>query len=98
MLHGRGHLHADAHHVTSLGLRTTTGEALAPLPRMELVPLESVASVRDALAVVRTSLYLLRNRLAGGGAVDPYLEKHLSRMEEGITRATSALRPEPDHR
>ncbi|HVV48245.1 MAG TPA: hypothetical protein VHO06_01180 [Polyangia bacterium] len=55
---------------------------------------EWVRVVREGLAVARTSVYLLRKHLDGVGAVDAEVEKHLSRIEESLGRATLALTPE----
>ena len=47
--------------------------------------------MRDALAVVDTSAYLIREYLRENGLVDDYLAKHLSRIEENVRRASVAL-------
>ena len=59
--------------------------------QMESLPVEMVVSVREALSIVQTSLYLVRGRLEAAGAVDPYLDKHIARIEEGLARAILAL-------
>jgi hypothetical protein len=55
------------------------------------VPPEEASTVRDALAVVDTSVYLIRKYLRENGLADEYLTKHLVRMEESVKRASVAL-------
>jgi hypothetical protein len=55
------------------------------------MPPEEAGAVRDALAVVDTSVYLIRKYLRDNGLVDEYLTKHLSRMEDSVRRAAIAL-------
>jgi cob(I)alamin adenosyltransferase len=52
---------------------------------------ERSAEVRDALAVVQTSVYLIRKQLSDDERETVYLEKHLSRIEASVERATRAL-------
>lgn len=59
-------------------------EPLAPPP-------EDAGTVRDALAVVETSVYLIRKYLIDNGLADDYLTKHLSRMNESVRRAAVIL-------
>jgi hypothetical protein len=63
---------------------------------MESLPIESVIAVRQALSVAQTSLYLLRGRLDAAGVHDPYLDKHVSRIEGSVGRAAVALRDAAD--
>jgi hypothetical protein len=58
---------------------------------MEPVAPEDAGTVRDTLAVVDTSIYLIRKYLRDNGLADEYLTKHLSRMEESVRRAAVAL-------
>jgi hypothetical protein len=55
------------------------------------VPPEEASAVRDALAVVETSAFLIRQYLRDKALTDDYLTKHLSRIEENVRRASVAL-------
>ena len=61
---------------------------------MEPMPPDDTGAVRDALAVVDTSIYLIRKHLGDLALADEYLAKHLSRMEESVRRASAALEGE----
>jgi hypothetical protein len=58
---------------------------------MEPVLPEDAGRVRDALAVIDTSVYLIRKYLSGNCLADEYLTKHLSRIEESVRRAAVVL-------
>ncbi len=58
---------------------------------MEPMPPDDAGAVRDALAVVDTSIYLIRKHLTDHALADEYLAKHLARMEESVRRAAVAL-------
>ena len=55
------------------------------------VPPDDSGTVRDALAVVETSVYLIRKYLTDNDLADEYLTKHLSRMDESVRRAAIIL-------
>jgi hypothetical protein len=58
---------------------------------MEPVLPEDAGRVRDALAVIDTSVYLIRKFMSGNALADEYLTKHLSRIEESVRRAAVVL-------
>ena len=58
---------------------------------MEPVLPEDASRVRDALAVVDTSVYLIGKYLSDNGLADEYLMKHLLRLEESVRRAAVVL-------
>jgi hypothetical protein len=49
------------------------------------------AAVRNWLAVVGSSVYLIRRYLDDGGGANPQVERHLSRIEESLQAAVLAL-------
>jgi hypothetical protein len=58
---------------------------------MDVLDSDDVATVRDALAVIQTSLHLVRRHLGADAVTSDYLAKHFSRMEKSLERAASAL-------
>jgi hypothetical protein len=55
------------------------------------MPPDDAGTVRDALAVVDSSIYLIRKHLNDHGLENEYLARHLARMEESVRRASVAL-------
>jgi len=58
---------------------------------MEPVLPDDASRVRDALAIIDTSVYLIRAYLSNNGLEDEYLTRHLARMEESLRRAAAIL-------